>query len=268
MKLILALILLGSEVLIQPSFSQEERERYENIKRVSYAAIIDRCVAHPLDNLITAHQNENGKITTVARKMLKGGIDHLYSGFTFSLISAIPVRIGTYSTFFIAHDYFKKNDTPSLKSSVNASLISAVTESCALFPSDLSRTRKLLYSQGKLSLPIILKSYSMLLSRLMIENTIGLAGADILISNVKGAKESPELTFFLALVAGIGSQILPAPFDWIKTKYMDGKQVNPKQEVINMMKQGFIRNIALRSIRAGICNAVVFSVVGNAFSSD
>ncbi len=88
---------------------------YDNIKRVSYAAIIDRCLAHPVENLITAHQNKGGKIIPVSRDMLKGGLRHIYAGFFGSLLSAIPIRISTYSTFFVAHDYFKKNEVARLQ---------------------------------------------------------------------------------------------------------------------------------------------------------
>jgi hypothetical protein len=246
--------------------SQEFTHHYENIKRVSYAAIIDRCLAHPIDNFITAHQHDNGKLIPVAKKMLQGGRKHIYAGFIGSLVSAIPVRVATYSTFFVAHDHFKRKGAPLLTSSIKASLLSAITESFAIFPSDINRTRKLLNSQGGLSFSIILKSYSMLLSRLMVENTIGLSGADLSISSINISKDSRFLTFTLALVAGMASQALPAPFDWLKTKYMDGKKINPKQELINLMKYGFVRHVGLRSLRAGICNAIIFSVVGDTFA--
>lgn len=236
---------------------------YENIKNVSYAAIVDRCIAHPLENLITSHQNTGGKISPIIKQMQQAGIKHIYSGFFGSLISTIPIRIGTYSTFFISYDYFKESQLPQLKSSIYASTLSALTESCILFPSDINRTRKLLSSQKKLSSSIIWKSYSMLLTRLIIENNIGLAGADILIHHINPSKDNKVLIFVLALLAGMGSQALPAPFDWIKTKHMDGKATNFKKEFTHMVSHGIFRNILLRSARAGICNAIVFSIANN-----
>lgn len=237
----------------------------KNIEQVSKAAVIDRILFHPIDNLITMQQ-KNGLSCYYNYKLLnQQGYTKFYTGFCWSFVSAIPVRVSTYSTFFISKDWFtEKWHQNHVQSTLQAATLSGIAEALVIFPSDLVRTRSVLSSQpAKLHYATFI-SFAFLTTRLIVENNIALTGATITLDYMhnQNIEKKPELSSLIGLATGMASQIFSAPLDTLKSLSMDNHKRKFKEQVDLLIKMGIFRGVGAKVLRAGLCNATVFTVIG------
>lgn len=234
----------------------------KDIIPVSIAGVVDRLVLHPFDTIATTQQLHNIHFSTAVRKIMNGdGIRGYYRGMLAPLISAAPVRISTYSSYFIAHDILGKEfpKNPLLAIAL-AGMISGFTETTLVCPSECYRTMKTHQQAVNFSPRKLFRGYTPLLFRTMIENTIAIAGSDLLKQALQEDVKNDVLsTYVTGTISGAASQFIITPIDLVKTKVMtDNHRSSLSAHIRNVwLEGGIFKSAPSKMLRMGIGNGLI-----------
>lgn len=236
---------------------------------VAAAALVDRAILHPFDTVATVQQYSNRGMRSSFKDIFhKHGFKGFYAGFLGPLVTAIPMRISIYTTYFVIRDH-AKDYYPSISAGTTmllAGIISGVVETTIVCPSESYRTRKACQvdMRDMYKFNGLFRGYFPLLFRTTTENTIALAGSDIMLKTLPSdLRDKPFMPYLTGTISGMISQIVITPIDLVKTRVMSDSQNRSISTHLGEIwkTKGFFKSAPSKLARMGLGNGLILGTI-------
>lgn len=234
----------------------------------SFAAIIEKCLLHPLDTIITLQQSSwnTRTIWTVTNELLQQPLKHgFYKGFSIPiLLGSIPLQVSQYGSYNFAKTYFTDQGYYLPHAMGLACITSTFLTTTILTPIEAKRTRDTL----NIKVPIeysykiqnIYRGGSAVFLKGCFHMPISLMGTEILQKYIN--PDSGLAFLFSGIITGAFTQIFTTPLDVLKTKMMQDvyAEKNIFQHVNDILHYGNpFHSLFARSVRMGLSTGIIFS---------